>query len=125
MPPLPSLFEFSPLYVLQAVLTVWMLVDANRRGAEHYWFWVILFFQPFGAWAYFFVYKVKDFQGGAGWSGNLFQRRASLSQLRHQVEQAPTAAARLELGERLVEIGEFSEALSHLEAALHREPEHC
>ena len=50
---LPYLFEFSPLYLLQAALTIWMLVDAHRRGVEFFWFWVILFFQPFGAWVYF------------------------------------------------------------------------
>jgi hypothetical protein len=122
---LPYLFELSPLYLLQAALTIWMLVDASRRGVEPFWFWIILLFQPFGAWAYFFVYKIKDFQGGSGRVGTLFQRRASLNELRYQVEQSPTAAARLSLGERLVEMGEFSEALPHLETVLEREPEHC
>jgi hypothetical protein len=122
---MPFLFELSPLYLLQAALTIWMLVDANRRGVEPFWFWIILIFQPFGAWAYFFVYKIKDFQGGSGRLRSLFHRPRSLGELRYQVEQTPTAAARLELGERLVESGEFSEALPHLEAVLQREPEHC
>src|SRR5262245_49125561 len=39
--------EFSPLYLAQAGLTIWMLIDASRRGVEFYWFWIILFFQPF------------------------------------------------------------------------------
>jgi hypothetical protein len=118
------LYEFSPLYFLQAALTVWMLVDASRRGVDFYWFWLILLFQPLGAWAYFFVFKVKDFQGG-GRLGHFFQRRVSLNELRFQAQQTPTAAARLELGERLVEAREFSEALPHLEAVLQREAEHC
>ena len=57
---LPFLYELSPLYLAQAGLTIWMLMDANRRGVEGYWFWLILGFQPIGAWAYFFAYKVKD-----------------------------------------------------------------
>jgi hypothetical protein len=122
---LPYLFEFSPLYFLQAALTIWMLVDAHRRGVEFFWFWVILFFQPFGAWVYFFVHKLKDFQAGSGQLSQLFHRKASLAELRYQVEQTPTAAARLELGQRLVESGDFSEALPHLEAVLQRESEHC
>ena len=38
----PYFYELSPLYVVQVALTIWMLVDANRRGVEQYWFWVIL-----------------------------------------------------------------------------------
>jgi len=122
---LPYLFELSPLYLAQAALTVWMLVDANRRGVDSWWFWVIFFFQPIGAWAYFFSYKVKDFSSGSGWLANLFQRRASVGELRHQAERSPTAANRLELGVRLVEEGLHDEAVPHLQAMLAREPEHC
>jgi hypothetical protein len=121
---LPYLYELSPLYLAQMALTIWMLVDANRRGVESYWLWIILFFQPIGAWAYFFVYKIKDFSG-SGWLGNLFRRRTSLSELRHRVDRSPTPAHWLELGERLVEDTAFAEAVPHLEAVLAREPDHC
>ena len=46
MPYLPLSYFWSPLYVAQAALTIWMLIDANRRGVEFYWFWLILAFQP-------------------------------------------------------------------------------
>jgi hypothetical protein len=124
MPHLPFLAETSPLYVLQLALTIWMLVDVHRRRAEGYWFWVILFFQPFGAWLYFFLYKVRDFRGGPN-LGRLFQRRASLEVLRYQAEQSPTVAHRLELAERLVETQAYAEALPHLESVVAHEPEHC
>jgi hypothetical protein len=120
---LPS--EWSLLYVLQAALTIWMLVDVSRRGVEFYWFWIILIFQPFGAWIYFFLYKARELGGGHRWLSNLFHRRPSLQELRHRVERLPTMACRLELSERLVEIREYAEALPHLEAVLEREPEHC
>jgi hypothetical protein len=117
--------EWSLLYLAQAALTVWMLVDINRRGVEYYWFWIVLVFQPFGPWAYFLLYKVKDFRTGQGWLGSLFHQRPSLRELRHRVERLPTVASRLELGERLVEEEEYAEAAGHLAVVLEREPEHC
>jgi hypothetical protein len=126
MPFYHHLFEYySPLWIAQAALTIWMLIDANRRGVEYYWFWLILAFQPLGAWAYFLLYKAKDLRAGQGWLANLFHRPPSLQELRHRTERLPTIANRLELGERLVEAGEYAEALPHLEAVLARESEHC
>src|SRR5438105_3280483 len=83
MPYLPYMYELSPLYLLQAAMTIWMLTDANKRGVDRSWFWIILAFQPFGAWAYFFIYKAKDIQGGSGIFGNLgnlFHRPPSLAE---------------------------------------------
>jgi hypothetical protein len=120
----PFFAELSPLYVAQVALTIWMLVDAHRRGVESYWFWIILFFQPIGAWAYFFLFKVRDFSPGTGWLANLFTRRPSLDELRYRLEQSPTMAAHLELAERLLEEKEYEEAEPHLNAVLKREPDH-
>src|SRR5947208_10989038 len=49
----------------------------------------------------------------------------SLEELHHRLEQSPTPANWLELGQRLVEREEYAEALPHLQAALEREPDHC
>jgi len=125
MPYLPYLYEYSLLYLAQAALTIWMLVDASRRHVEYYWFFLILAFQPFGAWAYFFIFKARELRGGQGWLGNAFYRPPSLQELRHRIERMPTMANRLELGERLAQAGEYAEALPHLESVLSREPEHC
>ncbi len=121
---LPFLVELSPLYLAQARLTIWMLIDASRRDVNPYWFWIILAFQPIGAWAYFFVYKARDFSHGTGWLGNLFTRRPSVEELRYRVEQVPTVAGHLELAERLIETKEFAEAEPHLKAVLSRKTEH-
>jgi hypothetical protein len=118
------LYEMPYLYVPQLALTIWMLVDANRRGVDQYWFWIILVFQPIGAWAYFFMYKVRDFRAGKFSLGSLFQRRASLEELRYRVDRAPTVAHRLELADRLIESGMSAEAIPHLQAVLAHEPEH-
>jgi hypothetical protein len=102
-----------------------MLIDAQRRGVEYYWFLLILVFQPFGAWAYFFLFKLKDFRNSQEWLTSLFHRPPPLHELRHRLETRPTTAGRLELAERLVELGEYAEAAPHLEAVLAGEPEHC
>jgi hypothetical protein len=119
------LYHAPVLSVLQMGFTIWMLVDAHRRGMEYYWFFLILIFQPFGAWAYFFLFKVKDFRDGHEWLGNLLHRPPSLQELRHRFESQQTTASRLDLAQRLVELQEYAEAVPHLEAVLGREPEHC
>src|SRR4051812_44564464 len=114
------LTEWTLLGVAQAALTVWMLVDASRRGVEPAWFWAILVFQPIGAWAYFFTFKVHDFSSRSGWLGDLFRRRPFLEELRHRAKQSPTPANWLALAERLIEIKEYAEAVPHLEGVLGR-----
>lgn len=46
--------------------SLWMIVDAYRRGASQFWYPIILI--PFGAWVYFFMVKIDDF----GWSNLIF-----------------------------------------------------
>jgi len=117
-------YLFPVLSVVQAAFTIWMLVDAYRRQAEPFWFWVILLLQPLGAWVYFFAIKVADFRlGSTGLS--LFQRRPSLAELRYRAEHVPTLTSNLALAERLIEIGQHENALPYLDAALKREPDHC
>lgn len=121
----------SPLVVqvlslLQLGFTIWMMVDAYHRGVEQYWYWIILFFQPLGAWVYFFAIKVPTFRlprrrpGLYAWESKL-----SLDALRRSVERAPTVANRLALAERLMEKGGHAEAIPHLESVLTIEPDYC
>src|SRR4051794_34879214 len=88
------------LSAVQTAFMVWMLVDAYRRHAESFWFWIILIVPVLGAWVYFFVVKVHDFrrgsQAGLGLSG-LFQRRPSLDELRYRAEHMPTLVNRVSL----------------------------
>jgi hypothetical protein len=125
LPYLPYLYEVPYLYAIQAGMTIWMVLDAHKRGVDQYWYWLILMFQPIGAWAYFFMYKVRDFRGGKVGAGAWFQRRASLQELRYRVDRAPTMVHRLELAERLIESDVAVEAVPHLQAVLAHEPEHC
>src|SRR5690349_7905580 len=88
---------FSWLSLLQTAFMVWMLVDAYRRGADSFWFWVILLVPFFGAWAYFFSVKVRagDFRGVN--LGGVFPRGPSLAQLRFLAESTPTLTNHLNL----------------------------
>ncbi len=116
------IFDYVPsvVYLAQGAFTLWMVVDCYRRGAESYWFWIILCFPFLGAWAYFFMVKAGDFH----WLRDLplFSRRPPLAELRYKAEQVPTLANRLALAERLVEKKEYEEPMPHLEAVLNQEP---
>jgi hypothetical protein len=105
----------------QTGFTLWMLVDALRRGVNPLWLWIIL--TGVGAWAYFLAVKLPEFHGlqGITW----FQRRISLEELRFQAERVPTLANHLALAERLIELKQFSEAMPYLVTAHAQEPDHC
>src|SRR5579885_3611992 len=100
--------------------TLWMLVDAYRRPAEGYWFWVILFLPVLGPLAYFIAVKVADYPALRELS--FLQRRPGLEELRYRADHTPTLASHLGLAERLVECREYEEAVPHLEAVLAQEP---
>ena len=42
-----------PLYLLASAFTIWMAVEAVRRGDARSWLWIILVFGPMGAAIYF------------------------------------------------------------------------
>ncbi len=120
-----EILEYYPiLTVLQTAFMIWMLVDCYRRGAEGYWFWVILLLPGVGAWVYFFMVKVPsgDFRNLN--VGGLIRRGPSLDQLRYLAEQTPTLTNHLNLAQRLVELGQHAEAVPHLQAVLKTEPDH-
>src|SRR5947209_17539725 len=110
MPDAHYLNAWTLFLVAQAAFTVWMLVDATRRGVEPSSYWFIFLVQPVGTWAYFFVHKMKDFPRASRWFADVFHRRPSLEELHHRMEQSPTPANWLELGQRLVELEEYEEA---------------
>lgn len=119
------LFDFLYAYpwiaLLQGAFTVWMAVDAYRRGAEQYWLFVVLLVPAAGAWVYFFVYPGPDL---ATRTGPLFARRVSLDELEYRAEQSPTLANHLALAQELVRREAYADAFPPLEAAHKIEPEH-
>ncbi len=113
-------FLYQGFYLALGAFTLWMLVDAYRRPAEGFWFWVILFAPVLGPLAYFVAVKMGDYPALREFT--LFQRRPGLDELRYRAEHTPTLSNRLALAERLVERGEHAEAVPHLEAVLGQEP---
>jgi hypothetical protein len=113
------------LSLLQLAFTVWMIIDAHRRGVEMYWYFVIFFFQPIGAWVYFFAVKFRTMRWPGKRQTRFGQRNLSLDQLRYSVARAPTVANRLALAERLIETGAHADAIPLLEAVLAIEPDYA
>jgi hypothetical protein len=118
-----ELIHSHPLISLaQTAFMIWMAVDVYRRGAEHFWYWIIFFIPVLGAWAYFFAVVAP--QLGSVSNITWFQRKVSLEELRYRAEQTPTLANNLALGQGLIAKGAFAEAIPVLEAAHKVEPEH-
>ena len=112
------------LSLIQMAFTIWMLVDAYRRRAENFWYYVILLGQAVGALVYFFAVLLPELRRrarGQPW----FQRRETIAELQYRVNETPTLANHLALARRLMEKGRHAEAEPHLTAALKREPDHA
>jgi hypothetical protein len=113
-------------FYVQMAFTLGMLVHAYRTGAEQIWFWVILFFQPFGSWAYFFAVFLRNLRFSRGVSvGPLWQKKLSLDELRYRAERTPTVVNRMALAQRLMEKGLHAEAVPLLEAVMVADDIYC
>jgi hypothetical protein len=125
---LESSLLLQGIYLLQVAFTIWMAVDAYQRGGEQFWMWIIIFFQPLGAWVYFFAVKLPNL-GVPGirlpGAGAAADRKLSLDELRYRVERSPTVANRLALAHRLMDRGMHEDAIALIEAILQVEPGYC
>lgn len=116
------LWHYPILSAIQSVFTIVMLIDAYRRGAEVWWYYVIIFMPLLGSWAYFFAVFLPRFD----WKmPTLWERKTPVEELRYRAETSPTFANDFALGQRLVELRRYDEAIVPLEAARKREPNHA
>lgn len=111
------------LYWLTYAFKIWMIIDASRRGAETYWYWII-FLVPFGEWAYFFIVKLPD----SGVTRSLGKQLdvatgSSLKKLRYAAEDVPSAANKLALATSLYDHRKYAEAVPLYEAIVQQNPE--
>ncbi len=99
------------LFFLQTGFSLWLVVDAIRRGAAYYWYPIIMV--PFGEWVYFFTIKIHDPE--FDWARELYRKlttkKVTLDERRYRVRQSPSFANKLELAQAL------HDAQAHGEAA--------
>ena len=98
---------FSLLSAAWLAFKIWMVVDAIRRGAAYYWFFII-FFLPFGELVYFAMVKADDFRLPK--LEGLFQRPPSISDLRFRFQNTPSLDNQLALAQALLQSGQWDEA---------------
>ena len=109
------------LYYLALAFQLWMLVDCVKRRADFYWYIVLLI--PFGAWVYFFVVKVHDFN--LAWLRRMLKRdgASTLRELRYRVDKTPSAENRIRLADALFDQGQYGEAADLFRLALESHPQ--
>ena len=98
--------------VLLLAFKVWMVIDAVRKSQPYYWF-LIIFFLPFGDVVYFFMVKVHDLRWRklAGW----FRSPPSIADLQARYRNARSIENRLALARALAGAGRHVEAIVELE----------
>jgi hypothetical protein len=106
------------LFFLQQAFSLWMLVDAIRRGSRTHWYFVVML--PFGEWVYFFMVKIHDpeFDPVRAFFKKLTTKPVTLSQLRYQLQQRPSCATHLALAQALYDRKAYGEAKEHFAQAL-------
>src|SRR6266446_3391491 len=118
------IYDYPALAVIQALFTLWMLVDLFRTGGDQKWYWIILIVPMLAPVAYFIIELLPRWRGSGMDIGSWFHRPAALEELRFRAEQSPTLATHLALAQRLIQLEAFADAVPHLEAAAKREPDH-
>lgn len=113
------------LAFLAIAFKAWMLVDAVRRQAETKWLWIIALV-PFGAWAYFFIVKLRE-PGMRQLQQRMLEslkRPPAVDELRYALERSPSQANRIRLAQGLYDAGQWSEAHELFVALLEEQPGH-
>jgi hypothetical protein len=107
-----------PLLIL--AFKLWMAIDAGRKRMEYYWF-LIIFFVPFGGVVYFFVVKIHDFK----WRKltALLRSPPTVDQLRYRYRENPCVDNRLALGRGLADAGRHVEAIVEFEGICQSRPD--
>lgn len=100
--------------------SIWMAIDCWRRGADGYWFWLILVFQPIGGIAYFFT----QYWSGSRLEYGIWKRLMSGGRIREAKGRAhhlDTSAAYEELGDLLAGAEKWADAEAAYREALQRD----
>jgi hypothetical protein len=100
------------LPLLLLAFKIWMAIDAGRKRQPYYWF-MIIFFVPFGDVVYFFVVKLDDFR----WQklAAFFRTPPTLAELQHRYRNSPSIDNRLAFARGLALAGRHVEAIIEFE----------
>lgn len=116
---------FNLSYLLILLPTILAMIHFFRHRPEGYWFWIILFFQPFGAIIYFFAVVVfADGSQGVSHKVNAgMKERRRMKQLLIKVQAGEALPYEyFELGEIQFKLGRYQEAVSNLKESLKQAP---
>jgi hypothetical protein len=111
-----------PIYIVLTGFTIWMAVEAVRRGDAGRWLWIILMFGPVGAAVYFF----SEYLGAGPWRQITFRTRkvsaAELKQAEVDVRRLDNAAAWTDYASLLRARKDFARAADAARRAVERDP---
>lgn len=111
-----------PLYLLATGFTLWMAVEAVRRGDAGRWLWIILMFGPLGAGVYFFTVYL----GGGPLGRITFRPRkvtaADVRRAEVEVKRLDNAATWCEYASLLRARGDCVKAAEAAQRAVERNP---
>jgi hypothetical protein len=106
--------------LLLLAFKIWMAIDAGRKRQPYYWF-MIIFFVPFGDLVYFFVVKIDDFK----WRkiAAYFRSPPTLDELQYRYRNSPSIDNRLALARALADAGRHVEAIVEFEGICGSRPD--
>jgi hypothetical protein len=111
-----------PLYLLATGFTLWMAVEAVRRGDAARWLWIILMFGPLGAGVYFFTVYLD---GGPLGRIAFRPRKVTADDVRRaevEVKRLDNAATWCEYASLLRARRDFAKAAEAAQRAVERNP---
>jgi hypothetical protein len=112
------MIRLVPLLLL--AFKIWMVVDAVRKSQPYYWF-LIIFFLPFGDVVYFFMVKIHDLRGPK--LAAFFHPQPSIAELQSRYRNARSIENRLALARALADAGRHVEAIVELEGVCADRPD--
>lgn len=109
------------IYVIP-LLQIGCMIHAYRTGRPYYWFWLILFFPPIGAIAYFVLEILPGVRWDQLFDDNLgfltFFKKRRLAKLADQAEFSPTVENRMAYAQELSRQKRHEEAATELKGCL-------
>jgi len=117
---------FNVFSILLIGFRLWMLVDAIRRRPPFYWY-LVIFFVPFGDFIYFLMVKLPAANGGAGTRAALTPAVTvagpSLSELELRAKETPSELNKLAFADALATEQRPAEAVERYRDVLRQAPD--